>query len=159
MVSADFMKRIGGFVAHLFVLLVLFLWTVQAIFTTLFGKGKLFWLEMIALAGMLVLAVLSMAVFTRGNRAGVRAVYVIGLINILALSLLKWQLFFIPLIAAIVGIAVSFSCSSSCARAPEVKVTEVMTKKSEAKLEQPVAQTTNPARGRPRKRGRPKKSV
>src|SRR3989344_1561036 len=99
------MKRIGGFVVHLFVLLVFFLWTLQAVFML---RGRLFQLEIIAVVGLLVLAVLGMTRLTQGSAAGVRAVYGIGLVNIIALSLVKLQLFFIPLIAAVVGIAASF---------------------------------------------------
>lgn len=149
MVSSKFMKRIGGFILHAILLLVFLLWTVQAVFVI---KGKLFQAEVFVLLGLLLLAVLGLVQYAQGNDAQVRVVYAIGLINILALSLLKWHFFYIPLIAAVAGLCISFvrdeeeEMMDTHDVVPEPEVTEVKTEKP--------AETQKPVK---RKRGRPKK--
>ena len=142
------MKRIGGFVVHTLLLLVLLLWTVQAIFAI---KGRLFQLEIVALLGLLALALLGMVQYAQGNDAQVRVVYAIGLANILALSLVKWQLFYIPLIAAAVGLGVSFA-RDECQEVPEVQVHEVEPVVTEVKVESAPQKKAKRNRGRPKKK-------
>ena len=142
--SLKFMKRNGGFVIHAILLLIFLLGTVQAVFAV---KGKLLYVELFILLGLIALAFLGMVQYTRGNDAQVRAVYAIGLVNILALSLLKWQLFLIPLIPALIGLGVSFAkdeVQHVPAVKPEVKEPEVKVETVEEKPKK-------------RKRGRPKK--
>ena len=142
------MKRIGGFVVHTILLLVLLLWTVQAIFAI---KGRLFQLEIVALLGLLALALLGMLQYAQGNDAQIRVVYAIGLANILALSLVKWQLFYIPFIAAAVGLGVSFA-RDECQEVPEVQVHEVEPVVTEVKVESAPQKKTKRKRGRPKKK-------
>ncbi|MBS3139212.1 hypothetical protein J4207_05915 [Candidatus Woesearchaeota archaeon] len=140
------MKRTGGFVIHAILLLIFLLGTVQAVFAV---KGKLLYVEVFILLGLIALAFLGMVQYTRGNDAQVRAVYAIGLVNILALSLLKWQLFFIPLVPALIGLGVSFAKDE----VEHVPVVEPKIKEPEVKIET-VEEKPKPAK---RKRGRPKK--
>src|SRR3989344_8895222 len=100
------MKRTGGFVIHAVLLLVFLLASIQAVFSV---RGKLLYVEIFVMLGLLLLAFLGMVQYTRGRDAQVRAVYAIGIVNALALSLLRWDFFFIPLIPAIVGLLVSFT--------------------------------------------------
>jgi uncharacterized membrane protein len=98
-------KRIGGFVIHVVILLIFFLWVVDALF--LF-RGKLFQLELIAFFGLVTLSVLGMMNYLHKQPELLRATYGIGLLNTLALSVIAWDLLVVSLIASVGGLFFSF---------------------------------------------------
>ncbi len=95
------MRVIGGFVLHTVLLLVLFLALIDNIF--LF-RGKIFWLEAIIIAGMIVLAVVVMSHYAHSR---LLLLYGIMLLNAIVLSSIANEIFWLSLVAAAIGTFVS----------------------------------------------------
>ena len=113
-------------------------------------------MELVALLGLLMLALLGMVQYAQGNDAQVRVVYAIGLANILALSLVRWQPFYIPFIAAVIGLFVSFARNEREEHVvPDVRVREVTAQKEIKKTKVEDVEEKPQTK---RKRGRPRKN-
>lgn len=96
--------HVGGFVVHVLLLLVLFLAAIDTIF--LFS-GKLFWLEIVIIAGLIVMASVGAGRYASQGSRALLFVYGVTLLDILVLSSIVREVFWLPLVLTALGTIIS----------------------------------------------------
>ena len=96
--------QVGGFVLHTLILLILFLSVIDNIF--LFS-GKIFWMEMIAITGLVLMAALTMGMYAKQGSRALLFVYGALLLNVIVLSSIAAEIFWLSLIFAAGGLVIS----------------------------------------------------
>src|SRR3989344_36940 len=96
--------HVGGFVLHTLILLILFLSVIDNIF--LFG-GKIFWMEIIAITGLVLMAGLSMRRYAKQGSRALLFVYGALLLDVIVLSSIASEIFWLSLVFAAGGLVVS----------------------------------------------------
>ena len=89
---------------HTLILLILFLSVIDNIF--LFG-GKIFWMEMIAITGLVLMAALTMGMYAKQGSRALLFVYGALLLNVIVLSSIAAEIFWLSLIFAAGGLVIS----------------------------------------------------
>ena len=102
--SCGMRAQIGGFVLHVLLLLVLFLDVIDNIF--LFG-GKIFWIEIAIITGLVVMAAIGIREYARQGSRALLFVYGAMLLNVIVLSSIAVEFFWLSLVFAAAGTAVS----------------------------------------------------
>src|SRR3989344_2970066 len=101
------MKGRGAwFVLHVFLILVLLLFTLKSIFNL---RGYLFWSEVLTILGLLLISGLAVVRYVeRGERRLLLLMYMVAGLNVLVVTSLSGELSWQALIVALVGVILSF---------------------------------------------------
>ncbi|HLD33764.1 MAG TPA: hypothetical protein VJB66_03485 [Candidatus Nanoarchaeia archaeon] len=125
-------ERIIGFVAHIFFLLLFFLWTMNALFLL---EGMLLYVEIIVFCGLLASAAIGISTYLRNkNYVPLRIVYILGLLSTAVLSYLVGEYLWYTAAAAVAGLFASAYERQERARkaVSDVLVTEIPTEKQKS---------------------------
>ncbi|MBI4153350.1 hypothetical protein HY497_02405 [Candidatus Woesearchaeota archaeon] len=154
--------RIGGFVLHILLLLVLFLAMIDNIF--LFG-GKIFLMEVAIIAGLVVIAAMGVGAYARQGSRALLFAYGAILLNVIVLSSIAAEFFWLALALAAAGTVASLGRQErrrddfSDVRVEEVKP-EAMGPEMLTGVQEPIIESRviTPAKAA-RKRRKPKKEA